>query len=229
MARHVDRLDGPAVWWATARDVDPALLDVAVRERLGRLRVADDRRRHATAALLGDVVIRMHGGPAARIERRRGEAPRVMGGDGPLHMSVAHAEHLVVVALAPWRVGVDVEFDDADAEAVRIALSSREQERIAALPFHRQAAGLLRTWVRKEAVLKAFGTGLARDPRTVELTSPEEAPALLVSPEPVDPGAVAICDLRARPGAIAALAVLDGDLSEVEERDGDVLLDVAAA
>lgn len=223
------RLDGPAVWWATARDVDPALLDRTARDRVAAMRVAGDRRRHATAALLGDVLVRTHGGPGARVERPRGQAPRVIGSGEPLHVSVAHTGHLVVVALSPWRVGVDVEMDDADAEAVAAALSAREHAVIAALPAHRRATALLRTWVRKEAVLKALGAGLARDPRTVELTSPDEPPVLLASSELTEPGSVAIRDLEARPGAIAALAVMDGAVDGAEENDGDVLLDVAAA
>ncbi len=228
MDTHVTPLKGAAVWWATARDVDPALLSGTVRERLAAMRAADDRRRHATGALLGDVVVRTHGGHGARVERVRGEAPRVEGTGGALHLSVAHTGHLVVVAAAPWPVGVDVELDDADADAVVAALSSREHEMISGLPGHRRREVLLRTWVRKEAVLKALGTGLARDPRTVEFESPDGSPALSGRTAVAD-AATVVRDLVARPGTIAALAVLGGDVDEVEEHDGDILLDVAAA
>lgn len=218
------------MWWATARTVDPALLAPPVRARLAAMRVPEDRHRHATAALLGDVLARTHGGPHARVARVRGAAPRVVGADGPLHMSVAHTGHVVVVALAPHPVGVDVELDDVDADAggIDAALTAREAEAIAALPGAERVHALLRAWVRKEAVLKAIGTGLARDPRTVELSPPGRPAAVLAPADLAAPGAMALHDLLGPPGAVASLAVL-GAAHAVEEHDGDALLDVAGA
>jgi hypothetical protein len=54
-----------------------ALLDADVRRRLTALRRPEDRERHATGAALSDALARIHGGPGARVVRRRGEAPAV--------------------------------------------------------------------------------------------------------------------------------------------------------
>ena len=64
--------------------------------------------------------------------------------------SVSHADDLVVVAVSDLPVGVDAERVDADVPP----------------EFARDAAG----WTRIEAVLKAAGHGLRRDPRDVVVT-----------------------------------------------------------
>jgi hypothetical protein len=56
---------------------------------------------------------------------------------------------------------------------VDVALSSRERARHDRLPPRVRGEHLARTWVRKEAVLKALGTGLVTDPRTIELAGPQ--------------------------------------------------------
>lgn len=219
---------GPGVWWATARPVDPALVDPATRDRVAAMRREGDRHRHLTAVLLGDALVRLHGGDNARVVRERGRAPRVVGSDTPLHMSVSHTGHIVAVALGPGPVGVDVESDDARIDGVAGALAEGEKAAIAFLPDPRRAVALRRAWVRKEAVLKALGTGFARDPRTIELSSPGDPPAVVAPPDLAAPGAMTIWDLDGPPGSVAALALM-GQADQVRKEDGDALLDVIGA
>jgi 4'-phosphopantetheinyl transferase len=84
--------------------------------------------------------------------------PRVRRADcGPVpHLSLSRCADLVAVAVTgAGPVGLDLERADADpgGATARVALAPGD------------TGGPLRTWVRKEAVLKAAGTGLAVDPR----------------------------------------------------------------
>ncbi len=144
-------------------------------------------------------------------------------------MSVAHTGHLVAVALASVPVGVDVELDDADVDGVPAALTDREIAVIAALPDAHRTDALRRVWVRKEAVLKALGFGLARDPRTIELSDPGAPPAVLAPAGPAGSAGMTLRDLEGAPGAVAALALAGVQPVEVREEDGDALLDVTSA
>lgn len=88
--------------------------------------------------------------------------------------SVTRSGPLVAVAVSDHPVGVDIEDMDAVTAAplADVALSSDERARHDRLPPGARDEDLARTWVRKEAVLKALGTGLVTDPRTVELDGP---------------------------------------------------------
>jgi 4'-phosphopantetheinyl transferase len=119
-----------------------------------------------------------------------------------LHVSLSSAGDLAVVAVtAAGPVGVDVEriaatdFEGFDG----VALGAGEQART---PRERA-----RAWTRKEAVLKATGTGLATDPRTVDVRSDRVLGAHLL-------------DVPAPAGLACAVAVLCDDRPRlrVEER-----------
>lgn len=209
-----------AVWWATARPLDASLLDEPTRARLATMRRAGDRERHATAARLGDLLVRAHGGASARVVRARGERPRVVGAAVPLHLSVAHAGPHVAVAIGPHPLGVDVEPLGADVSGVAAALAPGEAHAVARLPAGERDDALLRIWVRKEALLKAAGTGFAVDARTVDVGLFGTAPAV---PVPEVDGSAAILDLRGPDATRSALAVIGGPAG-ADERDGDALL-----
>lgn len=86
-----------------------------------------------------------------------------------LGFSLAHAGALALVAVAAGPVGVDVEPVDG-RPAPNLARHICTPGELRAL----EGAGagsvdVLRLWTRKEALLKATGEGLARDPRTVEV------------------------------------------------------------
>lgn len=97
-----------------------------------------------------------HGRPLVRAGSRRIAAS----------VSRPHEEGPAVVALSMGsQVGVDIEGPDAGAFTGfdEIALHPHES--------CRSTAERTRLWVRKEALLKAHGTGLTTDPRTIHLAA----------------------------------------------------------
>jgi 4'-phosphopantetheinyl transferase len=124
---------------------------------------------------------------------------------------------VVVAATEAGPVGVDVErtaaVDFAGFDAV--ALTAVERDRIAALDPAKRSLARAMAWVRKEALLKATGSGLMVEPGQVELS---EATARFH-------------DLRVGPGFAGALAVLTDRPTRLSARDvtGEVSGELPAA
>lgn len=188
------------VRWAKVDDLDPVdlpdWLSPAERIRHESLRQSIDRRhfvgvrvllRSTMAELLGDAAddIELH----QRCERCGGAHGRptitVAGRTGP-HVSMAHAGGIVVVAVAPQPVGVDLEptRDDVDSDHDLVA------------------------WVRTEAVLKATGQGLDVDPRLLGISGPDGPPRLESWSGPGRRPAIRLADLDIAPGFVGCLARL---------------------
>lgn len=92
--------------------------------------------------------------------------------DNGLDVSLSRSRRLVVVAVSTdGDVGVDVELVLPPPPRVVVGelLSLREAEELDALAPAGRAVGFTRAWVRKEAVLKALGVGLALDTRLVDV------------------------------------------------------------
>lgn len=141
-------------------------------DRAGRLRRREDRERFATAwTLVRHRLSEITGVPGAELEfvrdcrvcgdPRHGK-PRLRG-PGP-SFSLSHSGDRVVVAVSEdSEVGVDVE-----------AESTRPIDDLADRILHAEEAPasgleLLRTWVRKEAILKASGHGLGTAMTSIHL------------------------------------------------------------
>ncbi|KQT68980.1 MULTISPECIES: 4'-phosphopantetheinyl transferase family protein [unclassified Aureimonas] len=91
--------------------------------------------------------------------------------EGPA-FNVAHSGDLVCVALGEARaLGIDVERhrDDFDPQALGLHVLTEAEQRALARSDDPHRA-FLRAFVLKEALLKGIGTGLLRDPRSVEIT-----------------------------------------------------------
>ena len=237
--RHV----GPAprtvhVWWARRQDAAPAfedLLDQAERDRLAAYRRAEDRDRFLAGCAVAKTALGGYLGrdPASvgldrtcpRCGRPHGK-PRLAGGAG-LELSVSHAGDLVVVAVATRaRVGVDVELLDRrlrPRELARVALAPEEAEELAALDEDERVRAFLVYWTRKEAATKAVGRGLELELGEIRVSAPDESPRLLSWRDDVAPEDVALVDLEAPAGHVAALAVV-GKCDDVVELDGSALL-----
>jgi 4'-phosphopantetheinyl transferase len=82
-----------------------------------------------------------------------------------LRFNVTHSDDLALIAVSRRReVGVDVERIRPIVEAARIVESyftSRELAEFLGFAEADRAAGFMRGWTRKEAILKAKGVGLA--------------------------------------------------------------------
>ena len=88
-----------------------------------------------------------------------------------IHLSATHGGSWVVVASSRDPVGVDVEPLSRVLEPTldSLFLSPAEREKLRRSPIESHAIQRLTTWVRKEAVLKATGYGLAVDPSSLTL------------------------------------------------------------
>lgn len=89
----------------------------------------------------------------------------------PVHFSVSRTAGVVALVTAQRRVGVDVERIQSDVEAGVLldVLHPADRERLARLRGRRRAAGVTRTWVRVEALVKGWETGLSRDPAGIHI------------------------------------------------------------
>ena len=91
-----------------------------------------------------------------------------------LRFNVSHSAGLALIGVSQGRqIGVDIEHCSREVRRMkRIAkrfFTSREYERLCALPQTEQQRAFFRFWTRKEAYLKAVGTGLARAGENVDL------------------------------------------------------------
>lgn len=214
------------VHWArtVSADVLADVLTRAERERTATVQNAESRNALASSLVLARTAVgawvgvdadavelrrrcprcgsRVHGRPSASWR----SVPDDVHWTPVPHVSLARTAGTVVVATTlAGEVGIDVErriermfvgFDDvvlAAAEARAVDDEAR-----------------LRTWVRKEAVLKAIGRGLDVDPRTLVLGPGDEPPRIERGPV----GPWHLQDLDPTGGAIGALAVgADGPVS----------------
>jgi 4'-phosphopantetheinyl transferase len=121
--------------------------------------------------------LRFHYGPNGK--------PALAETDCRLTFNLAHSGALAVCAIAPGGgdVGVDVErvrpIRDARGVA-RAAFSSGEVARLESLPESLRLQAFYEAWTRKEAFLKALGSGLGRSLDSFEVSfGPGEPPRLL--------------------------------------------------
>jgi 4'-phosphopantetheinyl transferase len=214
------------VWWARplAPEAAPALVDLlddAERDRLRRFRHPADRARYLAAHALTRLVLADAVGAAAaelafdrtcRCGEQHGK-PTLPGGPG---FSLTHGGDLVGLAVHDGPVGLDVErlrpLHDLAAMAAH-ACSPAE-----AVP---DAAAFFTLWTRKEALLKATGTGLSAPMTSITL----DGSGVADWTGPAAPrGPVWLRDLRPAADHPAAVAGLGPDPTAVHESDGDAVL-----
>ncbi|MFD5251589.1 4'-phosphopantetheinyl transferase family protein [Streptomyces bobili] len=227
------------VRWARSSDARPGLLgllDTVERARYeATARPADKARFLVGCALsrlaLGELLVL----PPADVPLRR-VCPRCGGPHGKVRLavperspyadvdfSVTHSGDVVGVAVCRGAaVGLDVEDDaialDIDA-AARTALGDTELSALYAGPAAGRRTAFLRTWTRKEAVLKALGVGLHVPLRELEMSAPDTAPTVLDWPRQLGPRPeVSLADLTVEGAHTAAVAVLGGGGLRVDAR-----------
>jgi 4'-phosphopantetheinyl transferase len=198
------------VWWAPADCAGQLshLLPAADLDRAAGFSLQADRDRSLTAAALVRLLLASRLGvepTEVAIDRTCGKPRLAWPAAGP-GFSVSHAGEQVVVAISDdAAVGVDVE------------------------RLGRMDDCCTMTWVRKEAVIKAAGTGLATPMSSFAVSRPAEPPRLLTWPaDPARTAACALADLPAADGYLAALAMFGTGLT-VTTHDGSTLLTEHAA
>lgn len=182
-----------------------ACLSAIERARTERLRGERLRRRMGAArAALRHLVGAATGVEAAAVSLAHGPfgKPRLADAEAGVEFNLAHSGARALVALnATWPVGVDLEpLADADdlLEIAERVFSPAERAALADRPSAGQAAAFTRCWTRKEAYVKALGTGFGT---------------------PLDS-----FDVELAPGARARLLAIDGDRERAREW---TLLDVS--
>jgi 4'-phosphopantetheinyl transferase len=228
------------VWWADRREARPELVrllnSVERHRRAAYVNGADADRFLLGVAITRLVAAQETGLPPVAIELDRrcphcgGPHGRVLLPGTDITVSVAHSGDIVGVAFGrSARVGLDVEELTTrihHAGLADLVLTPPEVAELARLPDSR--AGLLRYWVRKEALLKLTGDGLAGRPDAITVSAPDEPAALLSwTDRPEFVGTVRLHDLVARAGHLAAVAV-STRLLNVVEADATALLRAAA-
>jgi 4'-phosphopantetheinyl transferase len=198
-----------------------ALLSPDERARADRFRFEADRDHFLVArGSLRSILARYTGIDPGRLRFRLGEfgKPELGADDGGdrLRFNLSHSGTLALLVVAAGRrVGVDLERLRPMADAERIAarfFSAREQSELRALPEPERLAAFFRVWTRKEAYIKAIGTGLATplDGFAVSL-APGEPPRLLdVAGRPEEAARWAMLDFRPGSDYLGAAAVEGG-------------------
>lgn len=159
----------------------PVLLSRDERDKAMRFRRDADRDRYvASHAMVRLVLSRYAGAPPASLEFGVGEhgKPELEQDPGfPLSFNLSHSGDLALLAISGEpAVGVDVEEirNNVDVPALAATvLSDAELRVLHGAPIEAQHSLFFRCWVRKEAVLKACGLGLALEPRQVAVLRDE--------------------------------------------------------
>lgn len=132
---------------------------------------------------------------------------------GKVSFNLAHSAGLVLYAITrDQEVGIDVERLRPIEEMEQIAerfFSSGERRALQALPAQQRQEAFFTCWTRKEAYLKALGSGLARSLAEFEvsLTPGEPARLVHVDNEPEEAARWVIHSLTPAAGYAAALAL----------------------
>lgn len=182
-------------------------------EAVGRTRNPGLRRRRLLSrSLLRAVLAGRTGTPAPLLGFRRGPLGKPYLTTGPA-FNTAHSGAFLMVALRPnGRVGVDLEAIRPSADLLHVAeryFAAKEWEEI-------QSEGpnavrtFFRTWVRKEAFLKAMGAGLSLPLHSFTVSARVAPPGLNVLQHTDLPGELTetwtVCSILAPEGTEAALA-----------------------
>jgi 4'-phosphopantetheinyl transferase len=135
------------------------------------------------------------------------------GATGRLRFNVSHSEGLALVAVTRGReVGVDLERVRPELDAEEIAdryFSAHEIQALRALPRPLRLKAFFHCWTRKEAYLKARGSGLALALDRFDVTlGPGDPAALLANrDDPAEARRWSLRELTPGPGFVGALAV----------------------
>ncbi|MFO7587673.1 MAG: 4'-phosphopantetheinyl transferase superfamily protein [Gemmatimonadota bacterium] len=194
-----------------------SLLSAEERNRAERFRFERHRRRFTVARavlrrLIGDYLrvppetvkfgASQHGKPFLR------NPPA-----GGLHFNSADSDDVALIAVALGRdVGVDVERIAPERAGLEIAdrfFSTDESRRLRDLPAEARVPAFFACWTRKEAYLKAIGTGLLAPLDGFSVSFEPGVPARLVSVQgdAEAPAMWSLVDLRPKPGYRAAVAI----------------------
>ena len=175
------------VWLADLRQSAEHLVELAAtlttdeQERAGQFYFPVQRDRSiAGRGLLRELLGAYLDRPAAALRFEQGAQgkPALVGVDARagLYFNLSHSSERVLYAVARCELGVDLECMDRIVSHAAVAervCSPQEWTVFQTLPTEQIHEALLTCWTRKEAMAKAFGSGLASGLRTLEVCFPE--------------------------------------------------------
>jgi 4'-phosphopantetheinyl transferase len=140
---------------------------------------------------------------------------------GPAFNLAHSGRTLLFAACAEGEVGVDVE-RIREIDAARLAsryFSANESSALVALPETHRLRGFFACWTRKEAYLKAVGTGIADGLEVFDVTVDPEGPARMIAHrrDPAETGRWRLTDVDLGPDHAAAVCIA-ADLPASEGR-----------
>lgn len=176
------------IWWVGLQMEGPAfsacwdLLSPEETKFAARHHFVKDLREFVvTRAVLRQILARYTGqSPAGLIFESSPSSKPALQGAGSPHFSVSHCSDLALLAFARFRIGIDVEQvrpGNFWQEMIGQYLSPQEHAYLEALPARSRTSALFRVWTRKEAVLKAVGTGLLYPPHQVNVLPENKEPS----------------------------------------------------
>lgn len=203
----IELLDGPSAerrrWLSTTE-----------HERAARFVFERDRRRYLAA----------HCGLRELLGKRSGLAPASLhfvegpygkpslDHAGACAFNMSHSEDVALIAMADaGEIGVDVEMLRPMPDALSLARqnfsASENDELLGTLPSE-QSLAFLRGWTRKEACLKALGSGLSLAPDTFTAGLGTE-PRSVCIPTPAGPASVRVHSFMHGPNIVGSLAIIE--------------------
>lgn len=207
-------LDQPA--WRVQQLVQTLSADECVRAN--RFRFEIDRTRFIVArSVLRSILGHYLGIEPSQVQLRYGTHGKPCLHEGSeqalIRFNVAHSHRLAVYAFACAReIGIDLEYARPVPRFQQIAarfMSAYEKALLSELPIDQQQEAFYLWWTRKEAYVKATGTGLEEPLERFDVSLVPGEPARLLNVEG-DPGETyrwSFQSLRPAPGYVAALAV----------------------
>jgi 4'-phosphopantetheinyl transferase len=171
------------------QDDDWAILTPDEAQTVRRIVVEEKRDRKASArAHLRRILARYVGIAPQDVRLTYGEHGKPMLAEhDELRFNLSDSESVGIAAVS-WgaRIGIDIEFAREGRSFTDIAdrfFSQTESAALRALPSHDRPAAFYRAWTRKEAYLKAWGTGLSFAANRFTLDYIGEGPGSLVATE----------------------------------------------
>ena len=200
-----------------------SLLSPDEKARAARFRFEKDRSRYIVGrGVLRELLGAYAGKPPGELEFAYGEygKPALSGASastsGGICFNLAHSADLAVYAIARERtIGIDVERikpESAGEEIARRYFSPREVEDLLTLRTEERTEAFFRCWTRKEAYLKALGTGLQTPLDSFSVSLSPNEPAQFVAGVEVQ---WRIASLHTKQGYAAAI-VHDGNACQIE-------------
>lgn len=208
-----------AIVWIVDLAVSPdrldlcwTVLDRSERDRADRFLRPVDRARYVAshAALRRILAEPLDCDPAEiRFAAGSGGKPELAGSaQGALDFNLSHSGERALIGLAPTAaIGVDVELIRPISDAGQIArthFAADEASSLLALPPDEIERVFYGLWTRKEAVVKAHGTGLSLPLDRFSVTLPPSPPRLLRWP---GAGGWTLAEVKVGPGYAATVAV----------------------